>query len=113
MCPEKGKGAGKGSGAQVFGEEQLKKLGLFRLEKRSPRGDLSALYNYLKGGCSKVEVSFFFQVTSDRMRENGLRKLYIRHWEEFIHLKDGHALEQAAQILVDKMSSTELDKHIM
>jgi len=54
-------------------EERLRELGLFRLEKRSLRGDLVAAFPYLKGAYRKDRENTISRTSCEWTRGNGFK----------------------------------------
>ena len=77
MGPEEGNKVGARAGRHVLqgaaDKEQLRALGLCSLEERRLRGDLMALYSFLRRGSEEGGVELFSLGSSDRTSRNGSR----------------------------------------
>ena len=62
----------KGLGGKTY-EQRLRSLGVFSLEKRRLRGDLIAVYSFLRRGSRGGGADLLSLVTSDRTRGNGMK----------------------------------------
>jgi len=59
--------------AQPSGDEKLRKLSLFSLEKRRLWGDLTVNFQYLKGAYKQEGDQTFARSGSNRTRGNGFK----------------------------------------
>ncbi|KAJ7409187.1 Tryptophan 2,3-dioxygenase [Willisornis vidua] len=89
-----------------FYEKQLREPVLFNLEKRKLREDLTTLYNYLKGGGSKIGVRLFSQAWLERTP--GLEAEGFDFWGQFeVNVLKG--LEEEFALIQGKTESEEKD----
>lgn len=73
-CPEKGNRESLGERLeQKSDKEQLRDLGCAQSGEKELKGNLLALYKSLAGWWSQLEIDLFSQVTSDKIRGNGLQ----------------------------------------
>ena len=74
MHPEEGNQAGDRTGLEgMSSEERLRTLGLSSLEERRLRGDLMALYSFLRRGHGEGGAELFSLGSRDRMPGNGAK----------------------------------------
>lgn len=82
----------------LSGDERLRQLGLFGLEKKRLRGDLINVQKCLKGGCPEDGTGLFLVVLSNGMRGNGQkqkqRNFHLNTSKAFITVRETQQRDQ-------------------
>ena len=77
----------EGLESMTYGE-RLRELGMCSLEQRSARGDLIAVFNYLKGNHVEEGANLFTAALETRIRSNGFklqeRRLHLNSRKHFL-----------------------------
>ena len=100
-------------------EEKLRELGMCRFEKRRARGDMRAVFNYIKGRYVEEGANVFTEALESRTRSNGFklheRWFHLNSRKHFLTVRAVRKWNMLPQRVVESLSEVfrrRLDEHL-